>query len=74
LVEHFPDIFDVGYTARMEEALDEIADEHRDWVEVLRDFYVPLEKQLAEAERTMKPAESLAQPIGEACPVDGGDL
>ena len=74
LVEHFPDIFDVGYTAKMEEALDEIADEHRDWVEVLRDFYEPLEKQLAEAERTMKPAESLAQPIGEACPEDGGDL
>ncbi|MEZ4768623.1 MAG: type I DNA topoisomerase [Caldilineales bacterium] len=74
LVEHFPDIFDVGYTAKMEEALDEIADEHRDWVEVLRDFYEPLEKQLAEAERTMKPAESLAQPIGETCPEDGGEL
>ncbi len=74
LVQHFPDVFDVGFTARMEEALDEIADDGRNWVEVLRGFYGPFEQQLKSAEATMERAEVQAQPIGEACPQCGHDL
>ncbi|MEI2690367.1 MAG: type I DNA topoisomerase [Anaerolineae bacterium] len=74
LVQHFPDVFDVGFTARMEEALDEIADDGRDWVNVLRQFYGPFEQQLKTAEATMERAEVQAQPIGEACPQCGHDL
>ncbi len=74
LVQHFPDVFDVGFTARMEEALDEIADDGRNWVEVLRGFYGPFEEQLKTAEATMERAEVQAQPIGEACPQCGHDL
>lgn len=74
LVQHFPDVFDVGFTARMEEALDEIAENGRDWVEVLRGFYGPFESQLKAAEATMERAEVHAQPIGEACPQCGHDL
>jgi DNA topoisomerase-1 len=74
LVQHFPDVFDVGFTARMEEALDEIADDGRDWVDVLRQFYGPFEQQLKTAEATMERAEVQAQPIGEACPQCGHDL
>jgi DNA topoisomerase-1 len=74
LVQHFPDVFDVGFTARMEEALDEIADSGRDWVEVLRGFYGPFEQQLKAAEATMERAEVQAQPIGEPCPQCGHDL
>ncbi len=74
LVQHFPDVFDVGFTARMEEALDEIAENGRDWVEVLRGFYGPFEQQLKTAEATMERAEVQAQPIGEACPQCGHDL
>ncbi|HSN78450.1 MAG TPA: DNA topoisomerase, partial [Anaerolineae bacterium] len=74
LVQHFPDVFDVGFTARMEEALDEIADDGRNWVEVLRGFYGPFEQQLKTAEATMERAEVQAQPIGEACPQCGHDL
>ena len=74
LVQHFPDVFDVGFTARMEEALDEIADSNRNWVEVLREFYQPFESQLKVAEATMEKAEVQAQPIGEACPECGHDL
>lgn len=74
LVQHFPDVFDVGFTARMEEALDEIAEEGRDWVEVLRGFYTPFASQLSTAEATMQRSEVQAQPIGEACPQCGHDL
>jgi DNA topoisomerase-1 len=74
LVQHFPDVFEVGFTARLEEALDEIADSGRNWVEVLREFYSPLERQLEQASRTMERAEVQDQPIGEACPECGHDL
>jgi DNA topoisomerase-1 len=74
LVKHFPDVFEVGFTARMEDALDDIAERQRDWVEVLQQFYEPFSRRLAEAERTMEPAEVQEQPIGEACPECGNDL
>ena len=41
LVKHFPRVFDVGFTARMEEALDSIAEGDQDWVGVLRGLYGP---------------------------------
>jgi DNA topoisomerase-1 len=74
LVKHFPEVFEVGFTARMEEALDDVAESHRDWVEVLHEFYGPFSKMLAEAEKNMEHAEVQDQPIGEACPECGHDL
>ena len=74
LVQHFPDVFEVGFTARLEEALDEVAGSERNWVEVLREFYSPIERQLEDAARTMERAEVQAEPIGEACPLCGHDL
>ncbi len=41
LIQHFPDIVDVNFTARMEEELDEIAEGNATRVAVLQDFYVP---------------------------------
>jgi DNA topoisomerase-1 len=38
LVRHFEEIFDVQYTARMEEELDEVEDGKITWVQALRDF------------------------------------
>src|SRR5215813_13327705 len=39
LVRHFEDIFDVQYTARMEEELDEVEEGKMTWVEALDEFY-----------------------------------
>lgn len=50
LTEHFPDIVDVGFTARMEENLDEIAEKRREWVPVLREFYDPFERLIEKKE------------------------
>ena len=50
LVEHFPEIADVGFTAGIETELDEIADGSRDWHEVMRSFYGPFKKNLDEKE------------------------
>ncbi|HPD74253.1 MAG TPA: type I DNA topoisomerase [bacterium] len=57
LVSHFPDIVDYQFTAEMEEALDEIALGNKEWVPLIRDFYVPFEKELAEKETTLSKAD-----------------
>ncbi|MBI2055282.1 MAG: type I DNA topoisomerase [Candidatus Sungbacteria bacterium] len=48
LVEHFPEIVDLQFTAKMEEELDEIAEGKREWQPVIRSFYEPFAKHLAE--------------------------
>jgi DNA topoisomerase-1 len=74
LVEHFPEIVDVGFTAHMEEDLDLIASGERQWVPVLRDFYQPFSATLHQAERTMPKIEIKPEPTGEKCELCGGDL
>ncbi len=46
LVHYFTDIMDVGFTAGMEERLDEIEDGGKDWHSIIGEFYPPFEKQL----------------------------
>lgn len=48
LVKYFPDIMDVGFTARMEDRLDGI-EEGGDWHEVIAEFYPDFSRQLVEA-------------------------
>ncbi len=74
LIKHFPDIFDVTFTAQMEEELDQIASGEREWVPVLRDFYVPFEKELKRAEVEMEEVEVGNEPTGEICPECGQPL
>ncbi|MFA6597642.1 MAG: type I DNA topoisomerase [Ignavibacteriaceae bacterium] len=47
LVENFPNIFDVSFTARMESELDQIAQGENEFVSVLNDFYKPFSETLA---------------------------
>ncbi|MCK4692326.1 MAG: type I DNA topoisomerase, partial [Anaerolineales bacterium] len=49
IVEHFPNIVDLGFTARLEENLDEIAEGEREWVDVIRAFYEPFAEQVKRA-------------------------
>jgi len=50
LVNHFPEIFDVSFTAEMEEKLDEIAGQKASYESVLSEFYQPFRKALEEAQ------------------------
>lgn len=54
LVASFPRIIDVGYTAQMENSLDDIEDGKLTWVQALNDFYGPFERTLAEAKKKMR--------------------
>ncbi len=64
LVERFPNIVDVKFTARMEHELDEVANGERTWIPLVADFYGPMMQQLALAEREVTkivvPADGLA--------------
>ncbi len=46
LVHYFKDIMDVGFTAGMEERLDEIEEGGKDWHAIVGEFYPPFEEQL----------------------------
>jgi DNA topoisomerase-1 len=74
LVEHFPNIVDLGFTARMEEELDEVAEGDRAWVDVVRDFYEPFAVQLERARELMPEMKLEPEPIGRMCPVSGHPL
>lgn len=68
LVEHFPNIVDIGFTARLEEQLDEIARGERDWQGAIREFYVPFEETLREASEKMVKVKKADEPTDEVCP------
>ncbi len=67
LVKHFADIFDVQYTARMEEALDEVEEGKMTWVEALEEFYTKFEKDLADATVNMENIKRQEIPTDEVC-------
>jgi DNA topoisomerase-1 len=74
LVEHFPEIVDLGFTARMEEELDEIAEGARGWTEVIRDFYGPFVEDLRKAELLMPEMKAEPELLDRACPRCGKPL
>jgi DNA topoisomerase-1 len=67
LVEHFPRIFDVGFTSQLEEELDEIAAGDRPWIPTMHEFYGPFTQTLREAERTMERVRIKDEPSDEVC-------
>ena len=54
LLQLFPDIFEVGFTARMETDLDRIESGQEQWVKVIGDFYEPFSKDLESANKIKK--------------------
>jgi len=73
LVEHFPQIVDMRFTATIEEDFDEIASGKKKWVPVIKAFYDPFHKNL-EAKSGEVKKEDLLQKLGRQCPECGGDL
>ena len=71
ITEHFPDIVDLGFTAQMEEGLDQIARGERQWVPFLQDFYDPFEKTLHRAKQQMKKVKVVGEPTEEVCSLCG---
>jgi len=67
LLESFSDLFDVTYTARMEEELDEIEDGKLEWRVAMAEFYGRFEKDLDHAERNMTNIKRMEKPTDLVC-------
>ncbi len=74
LVNHFEDLFDYDYTARLEEELDNIEKGARDWVDALRAFYQRFSTELAEASESMKNLKREETPAGIDCEKCGSPM
>jgi DNA topoisomerase I len=67
LVNHFPVVMDVAFTARMEEELDKIEEGQMRWVDAVRDFYKPFSESLEKAQAEMKDFKSEQTPTDITC-------
>ena len=54
LVENFPDIINVEFTANIEDQFDKIAEGQEEWKQVLREFYVPFEKEVEKVDKELE--------------------
>ncbi|MDA1329745.1 MAG: type I DNA topoisomerase [Chloroflexi bacterium] len=68
LVEHFPGIVDINFTAEMEADLDKIASGEEEWVDVVREFYTPFSEEVERAKVEMPETKSEPEYIGRICP------
>jgi DNA topoisomerase-1 len=67
MVASFGDLIDIGYTARMEEALDKIEEGQLGWVDALRDFHIKFTQDLEKAKIEMRDVKREAIPTDQIC-------
>jgi DNA topoisomerase I len=67
LVDSFPDILNVEFTAGMEETLDGIEEGTQNWVEAMKRFYTPFAKDLEKADVEMRNVKSEERPTDVRC-------
>jgi DNA topoisomerase-1 len=73
MVNYFPQIVDVSFTARMEDDLDDILDGKVKWRKMLADFYKPFEETLEKARENMEKIKK-EKILEEKCPDCGKNL
>jgi len=74
LVEHFPEVVDIQFTAKMEKELDEVAEGKDDWVKTCRDFYTPFAKNLEEKYKEVSKKSIAEKETDKICPECGARL
>jgi DNA topoisomerase-1 len=74
LVNHFPDIVEIKFTAGMEEDLDEIAQGQKKYIGVLKEFYQPFDKNLQKKYKEVSKKDITEKPTEKTCPKCGAPL
>jgi len=74
LVKNFPYIFDVAYTAKLEEELDEIEEGHEKWTDLLNGFYGYFVEELKDAGANMEDIKRMEHKTDEKCDLCGSPL
>jgi DNA topoisomerase-1 len=70
LIERFPELMDIGFTAKMEGNLDKIEEGTTKWAKVINDFYMPFDRELLEALESLgrvKPKDIPTDQVCEKC-------
>ena len=74
IVEFFPDIVNVTFTAEMEGKLDDVELGKEEWQKVIDAFYKPFSKEVAKAEEEMEKIQIKDEPAGFDCEVCGSPM
>jgi DNA topoisomerase I len=74
LMESFPEVMDVQFTAEMEERLDKVEEGDVNWVELLKRFYKEFGKRLEQAEVSMRSLRHEGVPTGIDCQECGAPM
>ncbi len=74
LVEHFPKIVDIGFTAKMEKDLDNIVNDKEEWVPIIKKFYGPFEKNLKQKEKEISKKDIAQETTNKICPECGSPI
>lgn len=74
VLEFFPDILNIEFTAQMERDLDKIEEGSRKWVEVIDEFYQDFEKHVKHADAEMEKVVIKDEPAGEDCEKCGSPM
>ncbi len=74
LVNHFPKIVDIKFTAEMEEDLDKISEGEKKLVPVIREFYEPFEENLEKKYKEVSKKDITEKPTEKTCPKCGSPL
>jgi DNA topoisomerase I len=74
LIESFPEIVSVDFTAKMEADLDHVEEGTADWRKLLGDFYGPFKLELEKAETEMRDVKREEIPTDWVCEKDGGKM
>jgi len=74
LSDAFPDLFDLTFTATMEDSLDAIAQGEKKLLDLLTDFYTPFAKELKERQKDTDMIDVVEDKLEEPCPKCGSDL
>jgi len=67
LVDWFPELLEAGFTANLENNLDEVEEGKRKWVSVVEEFYAPFSKLMEVAQEKMKEVKRELEETGEKC-------
>ncbi|WP_261132810.1 type I DNA topoisomerase [Bacillus sp. Marseille-Q3570] len=74
ILEFFPEVIEVEFTAEMETSLDHIEEGTEEWKKIIAAFYKEFEKKLKVAEEEMKEVEIQDEPAGENCEKCGSEM
>lgn len=74
MVEFFPEIIDIEFTAKMEADLDKIEEGKTDWIQIIDHFYKEFEKHVKHADEAIEKIEIKDEPAGENCEKCGAPM